>query len=253
MHKNVRLLFLLVILILAAATAIFLFSINRNDPDAKKSQPSSTSASNIRSFIDPRIQDISFEYDSDIWEVVQVTAEGHQAREKFNYGGVGVLLNERASTGALLLRYTLPRGMGGGILSLSADRFTSVAKDLYRVKVYPQATAENFYTYGLRTGETVVLFNETPEKSNMLKENCADTDGMKLLTDAECGDFELGKIIGYVNQPAFSWSLKKNVLVQDEGLNKAFSIDSPIDYVLIEIRYIGDNPNLSDEIVKQLI
>lgn len=211
-----------------------------------------------QTFVDSRLEGMEFSYDASKWEVIQFSGDDEVISKELKYGGPGVLLRDKQSESRIVMRYTLPYGMGGWVTLVTADRLKVLQGNLIRVK----NRDNKLYQYGL--AKSLKLFSSFPDSYNNLVAFCSAEkekpgQGYPILDKPGCEEIETRKAIGEISGPSYGNMVHfKNAVAfnqinsnwTESNLNDLFENDR---YVIVAIQYEGSNPEQGDEIVQQII
>lgn len=255
-----------VLLVAISVGATYLVTKNSNNSNQPQQQPVENTVSpvqssptsilkNIEIFSNPNIQGFEFEYDPEVWELIEINSENADlipdGISNKIYGEAGVLMREKNTDGAIFMKYGYLVGRGGAYGAIYEGDYKKIS-GISRVEVH-----DNYYIYGRDDEETRTIFSETPEKKKDFERYCLPThEGYISLSDEECVDLQSGEIIGFYTDPVYVWSLRLKRIGEASEIWGAkdleyFGESIPED-VQIETQYMGGNPELADEIIKQI-
>lgn len=220
--------------------------------------PTMTSATNptetqtIKTFEDSRLEGMKFTYDPSRWDVIQFSGKDQAIINELKFVGSGILLRDKHSNDKLIMEYTLPFGMEGGIHLVTQDSIVKLSSNLIREKFKDT----NMYNYGL--SNVLILFTSSPKDYEQFLAACKTErekpgEQPELLDTQDCNDLESKKAIGFLEFPTFNYSLHFKNLVGFKDINTAWENEPDKGYVIVEISYQGSNPTYADDIVQQIV
>lgn len=267
-RPNILLVLLLLIFVSALTIGAYYLGIEKGSqkqsfsetpsPVPTQSVDSSTqlSPATLAVYQDPFIQELQFNYDPQIWTIVQ-KPDGEK---------VELQLKDSKSNGILKFSFTLPYGTGGAVSTFRDGELVVVDshRDLYRYQTQTQEGGNIFY-YGIDfppsigTSQTITQFDIHPGTKEKALEYCESDAEYVVYSPEDCEGIKSGLIKGYIQQPTFSWSFSLTTKRPLADINPFWATDEYIQSegldngrVLVLISYEGTNVEEADKIVRQI-
>lgn len=219
---------------------------------SESQQENNTDSEPMEHFSDPRVNGIEFNYDPSMWTVQAYTSKDDTS-EITRHSGSGVLLT--ADHGVLFINYIYPYPMGGAVNLMSDETHTQLKGNLHRIRSWLQSDEyfKDYYSYGIAESR-LTFFDQEPDKKEFILSNCGKSTPL-YLSDSDCISIRNGTVIGYFNEPTFSYSFEFSKNSSLEDLFGTWNTDHypELEKIPVKFVYKGSQPEAADVIVEQVV